>query len=115
MNETETQADPRYEHVREAFAKLETQDKAAFVLEATFDTVGQALRDVGQSVGDVIEKMGKEDFFDDLFRTRARTPGAAEGAAPDVTPPPTPPRPSGPRRTDTPPSTPSGENLPPVA
>ena len=81
MNETDPRTDPRYQQVRDAFAKLETQDKAAFVLEATFDTVGQALRDVGQSVGDVIEKMSSEDFFDDLFRRPAadsETPGATE-------------------------------------
>ncbi|MDX1421176.1 MAG: hypothetical protein R3181_14520 [Rubricoccaceae bacterium] len=85
MKETETKTDPRYEHVREAFARLETQDKAAFVLEATFDTMGQALRDVGQSVGDTLEMMGREDFFSDLFRRRAAeadTPNAAPKAGP---------------------------------
>jgi predicted butyrate kinase (DUF1464 family) len=113
MKETETQAERGYEQVREAFAKLDTQDKAAFVLEATFDTIGQALHDVGQSVGDAIERLGKEDFFEDLFRKRERTPGAAEGAAPEA-PPAAPPR--SPRRSGTtPPAASSDEGLPPVA
>ena len=97
MPETDPHADPRYAQVREAFARLQTQDKAAFVLEATFDTVGQALHDVGQSVGDAIEALGREDFFDDLFRRRgpgggADGPGAAEppaGRSRKRTPPPT--------------------------
>jgi hypothetical protein len=113
MKQTETQADPRYERVREAFAKLDTQDKAAFVLEATFDTVGQALHDAGQAVGDAVERLGKEDFFDDLFGKKPGTPGAAEAAAPEA-PPAAPPR-SSRRSGATPPSTPSGEDLPPAA
>jgi hypothetical protein len=123
MKETDTQrdahTDPRYEQVREAFAKLETQDKAAFVLEATFDTFGQALRDVGQTVGDAVEKMGKEDFFDDLFRRRPETtPGAAEAASGSgpAEPPSSASRPSGTRKTGPASrSTPPDEGTPPVA
>jgi len=112
MKETETKTDPRYAHVREAFSKLEAQDKAAFVLEATFDTLGHALRDVGQQVGDVIEKVGKEDFFDDLFGRRR----AAEPEAPPSPGPAEPPT-SGSRRTGTkpPPGTPEGGSPPPAA
>ncbi|HLT47520.1 MAG TPA: hypothetical protein VK002_09860 [Rubricoccaceae bacterium] len=116
MNETEAKTDPRYEHVREAFARLDTQDKAAFVLEATFETVGQALRDVGQSVGDVIEKVGREDFFEDLFgRRRAKdaeaapSPGAAESPTSSGA------RTTGSRRTGKSPGTPGEGETPPAA
>ena len=114
MKETETRTDPRYADAREAFARLDTQDKAAFVLEATFDTVGQALRDVGQGVGDVLEKVGKEDFFDDLFR-RARSPEAASAPGP-AAPPPSGTRTTGSRKgTTTPGTTSEGGGTPPAA
>ena len=82
MKESETQTDPRYSHVRDAFSKLDTQDKAAFVLEATFDTLGQALHDVGKSVGDAVDRMGREDFFDDFFRRPMHAPEAPGAAEP---------------------------------
>ena len=117
MKETETKTDPRYEHVREAFSRLETQDKAAFVLEATFDTVGQALRDVGQQVGDALEKVGKEDFFDDLFGRRAAEPEAPPSPGP-AEPPTSGARTTGTRKTTPPPGTPGsaeGGGTPPAA
>ena len=63
MSETETKGRAEYEKTREAFRKLDMQDKAAFVMEATFSTFGEAFKDAGQQFADVIEKVTAEDFF----------------------------------------------------
>jgi hypothetical protein len=117
MKETETRTDPRYAHAREAFARLDTQDKAAFVLEATFDTVGQALRDVGQTVGDALDGLGREDFFDDLFRRRAGDTEKPADAPGPAAPPTEATRPAAARRAGTKPSSESAsdEGAPPAA
>jgi len=63
MSKTETKGRAQYEKAREAFTKLDMQDKAAFVLEATFSTFGEAFKDAGQQFADVMEKVSSEDFF----------------------------------------------------
>ena len=63
MSKTENRDRAQYEKAREAFTKLDVQDKAAFVLEATFSTFGEAFRDAGQQFADVMEKVTAEDFF----------------------------------------------------
>ncbi len=63
MSETETRDRAGYDKTREAFRKLDMQDKAAFVLEATFSTFGEAFKDAGQQFADVVEKVSSEDFF----------------------------------------------------
>lgn len=62
MSKTETKDRAQYEKAREAFTELDMQDKAAFVLEATFSTFGEAFKDAGQQFADVIEKVSSEDF-----------------------------------------------------
>lgn len=64
MSKAETKGRAAYEKAREAFTELDMQDKAAFVLEATFSTFGEAFKDAGQQFADVIEKVTDEDFFD---------------------------------------------------
>ena len=63
MSKTEPKGRAQYEKAREAFTKLDMQDKAAFVLEATFSTFGEAFKDAGQQFADVMEKASFEDFF----------------------------------------------------
>ncbi len=63
MSKTESKGRAQYEKAREAFTKLDMQDKAAFVMEATFSTFGEAFKDAGQQFADVIEKVSSDDFF----------------------------------------------------
>lgn len=63
MSETETKGRAAYEKAREAFTNLEIQDKAAFVVEATLSTFGEAFKDAGRQFAEVIEKVSSEDFF----------------------------------------------------
>lgn len=63
MSKTESKGRAEYEKARDAFTKLTMQDKAAFVMEATFSTFGEAFKDAGQQFADVIEKVSSDDFF----------------------------------------------------
>lgn len=56
MQQAREDARRPYERARDEFEKLETKDKAAFVLEATFATLGQALEDVGRVAAEVFEQ-----------------------------------------------------------
>ena len=77
MNNAETHTSAEYKKVREAFAQLDTQDKTAFVLEATFGTIGSALNETGQRLADAVEQVMREDFWRNFGRT-------AEEAAQDA-------------------------------
>lgn len=74
---------------RAAFDPLSTPDKTAFVLQATFETIGQALAETGRTLSDAIHAMDVDAWF--------RPPGAAPTdpppPAPPTTPPPVPKRP----------------------
>lgn len=70
-----------FDDVRDAFAELDTSAKAAFVFEATFATLGQALNETGRRVSEAIDDLDIDSWF------RA-TPAEDLGA------PPPPPRPS---------------------
>ena len=76
--------DPRsraYDEARSAFDQLETEDKTAFVLEATFATIGQAIDETGRWFARTVENVTSEDFWQDTFRAHpADGPGAAEPA-----------------------------------
>ena len=85
----------QYDDVRTAFERLKTQDKTAFVLEATFSTIGQALAETGRGLADLFEKAASEDFFS------GRRPGGA-------TPPPMSPSPGAAEPTPSPMPGPSG-------
>ncbi|HYE96346.1 MAG TPA: hypothetical protein VD962_09060 [Rubricoccaceae bacterium] len=84
MQSTDAGARAPYEQAREAFAALDTPDKVAFVLEATFDAVGQALRDTGRAFADAFDKVTSEDFFKGFQREAEATADAAAAAAHDA-------------------------------
>ena len=84
--------DPK-SRARDAFADLPTPEKTAFVIEATFQTIGEALRETGQRLADVINEFDPESFFDagteeedgaptpDAKRAAATKPAATASAA----------------------------------
>ena len=57
-----TSTDPKA-RAREAFDHLPTTEKTAFVIEATFATIGSALRETGQRLADVINEFDPEEMF----------------------------------------------------
>lgn len=69
---------PPFDDVRAAFERLGTSDKAAFVLEATFETLGQAIGETGRRFGDAVSSLD----LDALFRMDGATAEAPEPAAP---------------------------------
>lgn len=85
---------PALDAARAAFDGLGTQDKTAFLFEAAFGTIGQAIQDTGRSVSDAIDRID----LDSLFREPA-APAAPPAAPPSASappppaPPPKPPRP----------------------
>ena len=87
--------------LRDAFNRLATPEKVAFVVEATFDTIGQALGETGRRFSDAI----KEFDLDALFTAPGSTSDAtaeAEPEAPEA-------RPRGSRRR--PPEGPTGPSV----
>ena len=75
---------PAFDDVRSAFDRLGTSDKAAFVLEATFDTIGQAVAETGRRVADAVSSLDLDGFFRDPMRPAP--PDAARDAAPPSAP-----------------------------
>ncbi|MEO0559309.1 MAG: hypothetical protein AAF170_14120 [Bacteroidota bacterium] len=71
---------PSRDAARAAFDKLDTQEKSAFIFEATFNTIGQALEETGRRVADLFESVD----VDDLFTQDAdeETPTEAEPTSP---------------------------------
>ncbi|MEL6616066.1 MAG: hypothetical protein AAFQ43_10030 [Bacteroidota bacterium] len=55
-------SDPKA-RAREAFSDLDTPQKTAFVIEATFSTIGAALRETGERLGDIIRDFDPDAFF----------------------------------------------------
>ena len=82
-----------FDDVRSAFGRLATSEKAAFVFEATFSTLGQALAETGRRVGTAIDDLD----IDAWFRPPPRGPRPAQpprpGRPPRPAPPPPPPGP----------------------
>ena len=89
---TRTPHDP-FDSVRDAFSDLGTSEKAAFVLEATFETIGQALTETGRRAATILDDLDIDSWF--------RAPEAEDVGAP----PPPPAAPPPPVRTA--PETPS--------
>ena len=83
-----------FEDVRDAFESLGTSEKAAFVLEATFETLGQALAETGRRAATVLDDLD----IDSWFQTR---PPEDVGAPPPPAPPPPPAAPPPPRARTT--------------
>lgn len=52
-----------FDDVREAFSDLDTSEKAAFVFEATFSTLGQALHETGRRVAEAIDDLDVDSWF----------------------------------------------------
>ena len=73
-----------FDDVRDAFSDLGTSEKAAFVFEATFDTIGQALAETGRRVAHAIDDLDIDSWF--------RAPHPPEDMAPPPPPPPPPAR-----------------------
>ena len=79
------------DRARAAFDDLDTPEKTAFVIEATFSTIGAALRETGQRLADVITEFDPDSFFRDATAPGARARGRAgraeagqEGRAQDL-------------------------------
>ena len=82
MTDSDTRTSAQYKKVRDAFAELDTQDKTAFVLEATFSTIGTALNETGQRVAEVFEKVSSDDFWSDFgMHEEAEAPPKKKPAA----------------------------------
>jgi hypothetical protein len=62
MPDAREDARKQYKKTRSEFEKLETQDKTAFVLEATFATIGQAIEETGRHFADAMERAATFDF-----------------------------------------------------
>lgn len=90
-----------FDDVRSAFDGLATSKKAAFVLEAAFTTLGQALEETGRRVSQTLDDLNVEDWFRPMG-PEPRTKTSTEHAAPPP-PPPVPPPPAGKTRPSAPP------------
>ena len=100
-----------FDDVRDAFHTLGTSEKAAFVLEATFETLGQALAETGRRAATVLDDLD----IDNWFRTRPPEDVGAPPPPPPAPPPPAAPPPPRARTTKkTPPKT-AGKPKPPPA
>ena len=80
MPEARDDARKQYSKTRAEFEKLETQDKTAFVVEATFTTIGQAIEETGRQFADVLERAANFDFGS--WREEGSEPDAPNPAAP---------------------------------
>ena len=71
-----------YADLRAAFDRLTTSDKAAFVLEATLGTIGQAITETGRHVADAVSGLDLDSIFRDPMRPA--DPSVADPVDPDV-------------------------------
>lgn len=68
----------RYEHLRDRFEELETDDRARFLLEASVSTLATGLEQLGEVLADSLEQaMRSPDRASDSAEG-ARQPGPAE-------------------------------------
>lgn len=86
MTDAREDARQQYAKTRAEFEKLGTQDKTAFVLEATFATIGRAIEEAGRQVADVFEHAAHFDFGP--WRAPEDEPGAPAKDAPNPAEPP---------------------------
>lgn len=86
MTDAREDARQQYSKTRAEFEKLGTQDKTAFVLEATFATVGQAIEETGRQLADVLDHVANFDFGS--WRERGDEPDARAERAPNPAEPP---------------------------
>lgn len=71
MPKNQSAARDPFEKVRAAFEKMETKDKAAFVVEAAFTTAGEAIELAGRGLADLFEDLA--DDASSAFRERPDT------------------------------------------
>ena len=83
MTPPRSRPDP-FDSVRDAFSGLGTSEKAAFVLEATFATIGQALAETGRRAAAVVDDLD----IDSWFRSPRADAGAPAAPASADPPPP---------------------------
>ena len=96
---------PPFDDVRAAFERLTTPDKAAFVFEATFDTLGQAISETGRRFSAAVSNLDLDSVFGmDGDRMDGEPAAPDAGAAPKA-------RPRAPRRN---PGVPPTDDLPPA-
>lgn len=86
MTDAREDARQQYSKTRAEFEKLGTQDKTAFVLEAVFTTVGQAIEETGRQVADVFDHVAHFDFG--TWRESGDEPNAPAEGAPNPAEPP---------------------------
>ncbi len=60
MTDARTTGRSAFSEVRAAFENLETKDKAAFVLEAAFGTLGEAIEHAGRELSGMFEDLADE-------------------------------------------------------
>ena len=87
MDSTDPPRPHAFDDVRRAFERLGTSEKAAFVFEATFATLGQALAETGRRAGAAIDELD----IDAWFRPPPRPPGPRARRPPRPATPPEPP------------------------
>lgn len=71
--------------VRDAFEDLGTSEKAAFVLEATFETIAQALAETGRRAASTLDDLDIDSWFSP--RTEPVDVGAPPAPPPTAAPP----------------------------
>ena len=62
MTDAREETRQQYAKTRAEFEKLGIQDKTAFVLEATFATIGRAIEEAGRQVADAFDYAAHFDF-----------------------------------------------------
>jgi hypothetical protein len=80
MTEARSSERSSYREARSAFEKLETQDKVAFVVEATFTTLGRAIEHAGRTFSVVLEDLAASASraFDEEEKRSEEPPPAAD-------------------------------------
>jgi len=87
MTDAREETRQQYAKTRAEFEKLGIQDKTAFVLEATFATIGRAIEEAGRQVADAFDHAAHFDFGpwrapDDESDTPAADAPAKDGTNP---------------------------------
>ena len=86
MATAKTTPDP-FDDVRDAFADLGTSEKAAFVLEATFETLSQALAETARRAAAALDDLDIDSWFDGRGAWDMGAPPPPPAAAPPASKP----------------------------
>ncbi len=107
MTPPRSRPDP-FDSVRDAFSDLGTSEKAAFVLEATFATLGQALAETGRRAAAVVDDLNIDAWFRTPPPRSTPRPAPTPTASPE--PPPMPATPADLKKTASRPDKESGDS-----